>query len=65
MVSSTSLTKKILEKHSKRLLKRLIILLSYEHLPEAMVEALHVIVLITNIMDYEMSSELIVVGLIH
>ena len=65
MVSSTSLTKKILEKHSKRLLKRLIILLSYEHLPEAMVEALHILVLITNIMDYEMSSELIVVGLIH
>ena len=65
MVSSAELTKQILVRHGKRLLKRLIIVLSYEHLPDAMVEALHILVLITNLMDYEVSSELIVVGLIH
>lgn len=65
MVSSSALTKQILDKHGKRLLKRLIIVLSYEHLPDAMLEALHILVLITNLMDYEVTSELIVVGLIH
>lgn len=30
-----------------------------------MTEALHILVLITNLMEYEVTSELIVVGLIH
>ena len=40
-------------------------MLSYEHLLDAMIEALHILVLITNLMSYEVTSELIIVGLIH
>ena len=55
----------MLLKFSKRLLKRLVIILGYEHLPDAMVEALHIVVLLTNLMDYDVTSEMIVSGLVH
>ena len=64
-VCNVDLTKAIIDRHSKRLLKRLVIVLSYEHLPDAMFEALHILVLITNLMDFEVTSELVVVGIIH
>ena len=65
LVSSQELTKKLLQRHSKRLLKRLVIVLGYEHLPDAMVEALHIVVLLTNMMDYDVISEMVVSGLVH
>ena len=65
LVSSEELTKKLLLKFSKRLLKRLVIVLGYEHLPDAMVEALHIVVLLTNLMDYDVTSEMVVSGLVH
>lgn len=40
-------------------------MLSYEHLPDAMAEVLNIVVLLTNLMDYEVTSEMVVVGLIH
>lgn len=40
------------------------ILLSYEHLPDAMFEALNVVVLLTNLMDYDVTSEMIVTGIV-
>ena len=55
----------MLLRHSKRLLKRLVIVLGYEHLPDAMVEALHIVVLLTNLMDYDVTSEMVVSGLVH
>lgn len=38
--------------------------LSYEHLPDAMVEALYIVVLLTNLMDYEITSDFIMSGLV-
>ena len=55
----------MLDRFSKRLLKRLVVVLGYEHLQDAMIEALHVVALLTNLMDYEVTSELVVTGLIH
>ena len=40
-------------------------MLGYEHLPDAMVEALHIVVLLTNLMDYDVTSEMVVSGLVH
>ena len=65
MVSPLELTQQLIDKYSKRLLKRLVVVLGYEHLPDAMYEALHVVVLLTNLMDFEVTSELVVTGLIH
>ena len=65
LVSPMELTRQLLDRFSKRLLKRLVVVLGYEHLQDAMIEALHVVVLLTNLMDYEVTSELIVTGLIH
>ena len=65
MVAPIELTCQLIDRFGKRLLKRLVVVLSYEHLPDAMTEALHVIVLFTNLMDYEVISQMVVVGLIH
>ena len=64
-MSSVELTRKLVEKYWNRLLKRLVVVLSYEHLPDAMVEALNITVLLTNLMDYELTSEMVIAGLIH
>ena len=65
LISPILVTKQLVERYSKRLLKRLVVILSYEHLLDAMTEALHIVVLLTNLMDYEVTSELVCSGLIH
>lgn len=64
MVSPPQLTREILNRFAPRLLKRLVVVLSYEHLPDAMVEALYIVVLLTNLMDYETTSEMVMSGLV-
>ena len=41
------------------------LLLGYEHLPDTMAEALHIITLLTNLMDQDVISEMVVAGLVH
>ena len=64
MVSSVDLTRQILKRHSHRLIQRLVVVLGYEHLPDVLVEALAITVLLTNLMDYEMITEMVTVGLV-
>jgi hypothetical protein len=64
MVAPTELTRKLIILHSSRLIKRLVIVVSYEHLPDAMTEALHILVLLTNLMDYDLTSELVTTGIV-
>ena len=54
----------MLDRFADRLLRRLVVVLSYEHLFDAMVEALHIVVLLTNLMDYETTSDMVMAGLI-
>ena len=46
-------------------MRRLVLILGYEHLPDTMAEALHIIVLLTNLMDHDVTSEMVVAGLVH
>lgn len=64
MVASAELTREVISRYSNRLIKRLVIVLSYEHLPDAMFEALSIVVLLTNLMDYDVTSEMIVTGIV-
>ena len=64
MVASAELTREVINRYSNRLIKRLVIVLSYEHLPDAMFEALSIVVLLTNLMDYDVTSEMIVTGIV-
>lgn len=65
LVSPAKLTHQLVKKFKNRLLRRLVLVLGYEHLPDTMTEALHIIVLLTNLMDYDVTSEMVVAGLVH
>ena len=64
MVCTQEITWRILDKHSKRLLKRFVDILSYEHLEDLIIEVLHILVLITNQKEPHLISELVNEGLI-
>ena len=65
LVSPAKLTHQLVKKFKNRLLRRLVLILGYEHLPDTMTEVLHIIVLLTNLMDYDVTSEMVVAGLVH
>lgn len=65
LVSPAKLINELIEKFGRRLFKRLIVVLEYQHLPDSMTEALHVIVLLTNLMDHNVTSEMVVAGLVR
>lgn len=65
MVSPAKLCHQVVKRYSNRLLRRLVLILGYEHLPDTMAEALHIIVLLTNLTDHDITSEMVVAGLVH
>ena len=65
LVSPFKLVQQLVKRYSNRLLRRLVLLLGYEHLPDTMAEALHIIALLTNLMDQDVISEMVVAGLVH
>ena len=65
LVSPLKIVVQLVKRYSNRLLRRLVLLLGYEHLPDTMAEALHIITLLTNLMDQDVISEMVVAGLVH
>ena len=49
MVCTQAITYEILDKHGKRLIKRFVDILGYEHMEDSIIEVLHVVVLMTNL----------------
>ena len=50
--------------YRKRLLKRFVDILSYEHLEDLIIEVLHILVLITNLKEPQLINELVNEGII-
>ena len=65
MVCNQQVTWQILEKHGKRLFRRFIDILGYEHMEDSIHEVLYVVVLVTNLQDKNLVAELINEGLIQ
>ena len=59
LVSDPSTTEKILSRFGKQFLKRLVKILTYDHLQDCVNEALQLLVLLTNILDLEVTQELV------
>ena len=50
--------------YRKRLLKRFVDILAYEHLEDLIIEVLHILVLITNLKEPQLINELVNEGII-
>ena len=50
--------------YRKRLLKRFVDILAYEHLEDLIIEVLHILVLITNLKEPQLINELVNEGVI-
>ena len=64
MVCTQEITWRILDTHRNRLLKRFVDILAYQHMEDLIIEVLHILVLITNLKESHLISELVNEGLI-
>ena len=65
LVATPRVIGQIMERfNSRRLINRLVRILTYEHITDAVMETLHVIALMTNIYDPEVTSFFVSAGLI-